>query len=157
MEQILENWWQFTIIVLVLMAAIYITGKSTEGTLKEINILLKTLSKEIFLTTASRRAAIVNIILGLLAGVITLALAVPNILAQLGLKEENNSSQAVIVFTLFILTIIISLNNIGKFETQYIAFKDDDVKLEKNQDQVEKAGVDNSVKMEKLKNKKVKK
>ena len=125
MDKILANWWQFSIIVIVLVIGIYLAGKSTESLLEQIKGILVTLAKEPIFKTASNRAASVNLIMLIFSGILAIALVVPNLLSQLGLElQEQNSYLITLGVFQFLAVGGGSGYFIMQFENQLPAFKD---------------------------------
>lgn len=145
MELILAHWWQFSIIVLVLLIALVFAGKSTETIIILIKDTLLTLAREAIFKTASSRAASVNVIMLIFSGVIAIALVIPNILVQLGLKEENNSFLIFLGVIQFLMVGGGSGYGIYLFEKTLPAFKDDTDVLEPKVKEENKVGDDKEI------------
>jgi hypothetical protein len=131
MELILAHWWQFTIIVIVLVFATYVAGKSAETILVLIKETLLTLARETLFKTASSRAASINVIMLIFSGILAIALVIPNILVQLGLKEESESFVIFLGVFQFLLVGGGSGYGIYLFEKTLPAFMDDSTNLKK--------------------------
>jgi len=124
MEKIIEYWWQFAIIAIVLTGCLYVVGKSAEGFLVLMKGILLTLAKEALSKTSSSRAASVNVIMLIISGILAVVLVTPNVLIQLGLKEENGYFTTVLGVAQFLLVGVGSGYFILRFEEQIPAFKD---------------------------------
>lgn len=139
MEIILANWWQFSILVILLIIGIYIAGKSTENLIKLVMGILVTLSKEPGFKAESNRAALVNIIMVIFSVILAIALVVPNYLSQLGLELQAQNSYPITLGIIVFLTVCVGSGYfILQFKNQIPAFKDDDKGSAKEKKKVKK-------------------
>ena len=127
MKLILENWWQFTIIVSVLSVAFFLLSKSIEPNLKLINDILQTLGNEFLFRTQSSRAGSINVIMVVISGIIAIGLAIPSVLAQLGLDLGSGSNTVWGALAQLVIICLISASFICIYERILPAYQDIDV------------------------------
>ena len=139
MELILENWWQFSIVAIVLIIGTVMLGKSAETNLVLIKDILITLARESLFRNASSRATTVNVIMLIFLGIAMLALVIPSTLIQIGLKEENSYFVIALGFLGFIVVGGGSGYWISRSDNTFSAFQDDEIKVVDEQSKKKKS------------------
>lgn len=140
----LSEWWHFVLMIVVLTIAFVRIAKASDLPLVKINKILQTLIKEFSLSTDAARAQIWNLILGVIAGIISFTLVAPSFLSNLGLKDDENTLGAVVGGVLFLGVFAISGYVILQLTIESKAFKNHDRPLKKRDTKQHKKKMQNS-------------